>query len=610
MLGLLKRKPSVSTNSISKKNSKTLSFSTAQSFDPTSSSSFTLQKDASTKDDQLNTSIDFLQIYQDKQKDKLINGLLPAQEAERYNWMDADDGYRSRHHHHHHQQDNTNGNNNPNKQDVSCWDRVDVSSICVGVCLVFIIAVFVCVPVLIFLGGGSQDLAAFGMEEYRDVLVNISLDASLFENINTPQYKATDFLMYQDVLQLDPTTPEALIQRYAIMVLYFSTVTIPNKLDMWRLDQEECLWEFVECENGEITMLTLDEVFEGGSRIPMELGMAFDKLQYLSMSKNGFKGTLPPSFYRLTNLQYLDLHENLLESPLDESIGRLFVQLQTLDLHENSFSGSLPSTIANLENLVSLRLGSNFFKSEVLDTIIMSLTNLEHLELSNNRFSGTIPYDLTMELSSLTSLDLGENAFFGDFELLPGDDAPLKNLVVQGNALFGTFPNFIGNFTNLEILRFGNCNVAGSIPPELGRLEKLHTLSIESNKLTGSIPTSLGLLSALRVLWLDKNRLEGSIPTEIGNLRKLTSIYFQSNEFQNTLPTELGLLTDLYELFADINRFTGTFPTELTQLTNLEYLTLSFNRIDAPTPPEMCSIDLIIYEADCDDECECCTRCW
>lgn len=79
----------------------------------------------------------------------------------------------------------------------------------------------------------------------------------------------------------------------------------------------------------------------------------------------------------------------------------------------------------------------------------------------------------------------------------------------------------LGSLSSLRTLNVGDNALAGTIPVELGGLANLQTLVVAINALTGSIPTQLGSLQVLKNLYLNNNLLSNTIPTEIGTLTGL-----------------------------------------------------------------------------------------
>ena len=190
--------------------------------------------------------------------------------------------------------------------------------------------------------------------------------------------------------------------------------------------------------------------------------------------------------------------------------------------------------------------------------------------------SGEIPADLA-KLTSLTSLNLGNNDLTGEIPLELGALTALEYLDLCGNQLTGSIPTWLGTLSRLKSLCLGHNDLTGEIPPELGNLAALDWLALGYNQLENSIPPELGNLSKLRVLWLHGNRLEGSIPAELANLGGVESIGLSHNRLTGPIPPELGTASKLIKLSLDNNRITGPIPPELGRLPALRYLDLHGN---------------------------------
>jgi len=242
-------------------------------------------------------------------------------------------------------------------------------------------------------------------------------------------------------------------------------------------------------------------------------------VERLIFPEEGGVTTLTPGLGGLGELEYLDIQENSISSPIPPEFGNLS-NLTDLDLSENYISGEIPKELGNL-------------------------TNLSYLDLWDNDISGSIP----PELGSLTNL-----AYLG----------------LHLNNLTGTIPAELANLTNLNYLFLEHNNLSGSTPPELGNLTSLLEINVSSNNLSGSIPPELGNLTNLGVLNLSANNLSGSIPPELGNLTNLSSLYLPVNNLIGTIPGELGNLTNLTVLSLYQNNLSGCYDANLANLCNIQ----------------------------------------
>jgi hypothetical protein len=88
------------------------------------------------------------------------------------------------------------------------------------------------------------------------------------------------------------------------------------------------------------------------------------------------------------------------------------------------------------------------------------------IQWNNRTLAGVLPDSM---LSSLTSIDLGENALRGSIPTSWYQNAPaLENLYLHDNALTGTISTHVAQWTSLRRLFLGSNQLTGSLPKELG----------------------------------------------------------------------------------------------------------------------------------------------
>lgn len=211
------------------------------------------------------------------------------------------------------------------------------------------------------------------------------------------------------------------------------------------------------------------------------------------------------------------------------------------------------------------------------------------LELNVTDLNGTLPPELG-NLSSLATLQLGDNRLTGSIPPELGNLSKLTLLDLGINQLTGTIPKELGNLNNLEILGLYSNKLTGSIPPELGNLGKLTDLFISGNRLSGTIPPELGNLSNLTFLSGFSNRLTGPIPPELGELGNLTRLEFSFNQLTGIVPPELGNMENLEVLGLNRNALTGSIPPELGNLNNLQSLVLDSNQLAGEIPSSLTNL--------------------
>jgi len=207
-------------------------------------------------------------------------------------------------------------------------------------------------------------------------------------------------------------------------------------------------------------------------------------LRSLSLDQNRITGKLSNQISRLTNLTFLDLHQNnLFEIPA--SISALS-QLVTLDLRWNKIKrAGLPPCVFDMRSLQNLRLQGNPLDSLPIDLYTLSSSLDIHVE-------GTlIPKSLQIIL-------------FARSHHLPSLELPHYQI----RAL----PMELALLTSLQTLDL-SYNSLVAIPIEIGNLTLLHRLDLRYNYIQ-NLPWTLGYLPNLNTLLLEGNPLS-ELPAEI-----------------------------------------------------------------------------------------------
>lgn len=88
----------------------------------------------------------------------------------------------------------------------------------------------------------------------------------------------------------------------------------------------------------------------------------------------------------------------------------------------------------------------------------------------------------------------------------------LTAIDLSDNALEGSIPESVGKLVSLHVLNLSHNAFSGRIPPQLGGITALESLDLSSNWISGEIPQELTNLTFLTVLNLSNNQLEGKIP--------------------------------------------------------------------------------------------------
>eukprot|EP00592_Proboscia_alata_P012311 CAMPEP_0194387444 /NCGR_PEP_ID=MMETSP0174-20130528/92377_1 /TAXON_ID=216777 /ORGANISM="Proboscia alata, Strain PI-D3" /LENGTH=591 /DNA_ID=CAMNT_0039177639 /DNA_START=78 /DNA_END=1850 /DNA_ORIENTATION=+ len=111
------------------------------------------------------------------------------------------------------------------------------------------------------------------------------------------------------------------------------------------------------------------------------------------------EGTLPSEIGYLTDLEYLELKDNLLTGTIPSTIGSLN-KLKYLDISRNQLGGKIPNQLYKLKKLNDLHLWGNSLSGS-LSSKIGQLKELEYLSLDENELTGRLPTGM----GKLTNMD-------------------------------------------------------------------------------------------------------------------------------------------------------------------------------------------------------------
>ena len=163
---------------------------------------------------------------------------------------------------------------------------------CLGFLLVLVAIVAIVIPTQVTNKGNNMDGPTSAPTTYRESLgiqeqLEKFVGSTKLYDVGSPHYKALDWLLHEDAMQLSPEA-ENLLQRYIVALFYFqasaegpsrscnprtgdqtadcmykSIVTIiplmyePVPAIRWLSDKHECEWVGVVCETGRIHMLQI-----------------------------------------------------------------------------------------------------------------------------------------------------------------------------------------------------------------------------------------------------------------------------------------------------------------------------------------------------------------
>ncbi|KAL9860406.1 Receptor-like protein 9b [Arabidopsis thaliana] len=324
-------------------------------------------------------------------------------------------------------------------------------------------------------------------------------------------------------------------------------------------------------------------------------------LHVINLSNNKLTGVFPYWLLeKYPNLRVLLLQNNsltMLELP------RLLNHtLQILDLSANNFDQRLPENIGKvLPNIRHLNLSNNGFQW-ILPSSFGEMKDIKFLDLSHNNFSGSLPMKFLIGCSSLHTLKLSYNKFFGQIFPKQTNFGSLVVLIANNN-LFTGIADGLRNVQSLGVLDLSNNYLQGVIPSWFGGFFFAY-LFLSNNLLEGTLPSTLFSKPTFKILDLSGNKFSGNLPSHFTGM-DMSLLYLNDNEFSGTIPSTLikdVLVLDLrnnklsgtiphfvknefiLSLLLRGNTLTGHIPTDLCGLRSIRILDLANNRLKGSIP--------------------------
>lgn len=394
-------------------------------------------------------------------------------------------------------------------------------------------------------GAGLSDT-----EFLHELLLPVSGEALLEEG--SPQSKALEWLLYKDPMDLpiQSTNSSTLLERYVMVVLYYSTGG-PEWDDQLGFLTNRSICEWPNINQDESTATTSNEVDCGdrGTVVKIRIGT-----YGITIWLSGIWIYVKAPF--LTFLVAFPVESNNMNGTIVSELGALS-DLEIISLSNGNLHGTLPRSLADPPKLNFIQ----FVGQQLTGPLPSSFNNfpsLEILSVHNNALSGTIPDGLVFG-ADLEILDLSKNDFRGTIPAF-NTQSGLRMVFLEENDLEGPIPSTLYTQPKLEILSLSNNRLNGTIAPQIRGMADLNLFLGHDNYFTGSIPSELGSLQALRELNLSSNDMTRGIPSQLGGLFQLTTLDLSSNYLTGMIPKELGEARALVKLSLKSNALTGVLP--------------------------------------------------
>jgi len=379
----------------------------------------------------------------------------------------------------------------------------------IGIAVGVVVAILVGVVGAVVGGGGGGDSGAAHSDKdsieddnmsllanhpprIREVLAYIIdlgwTSADTFDNKDSPQYRAAEWLADYDQLEVEMTKKGEFRDRYALAVFFFAT-----QGDRWRYrinwmsTHEACLWS---------------AMWPGLSGREIKVGVICQDrtnvVTKLFLPSMEMKGPIPPELKLLTGLEEIDFYKNSLSGPIPSELQEL-KELKTFILHNNDLTGLVPDWFAS------------------------STPKLVTIDLAMNKLTGTLPGQLN-QLSVLKTLNFENNLITGTLDPLHHHMPALQYLSLGNNQIGGRMEaTLLGNWPQITDLDMSDNALTGQLPSLLFSVDTLLVIDLHGNDFEGHLPGLVDLDAKVEFVALHENRLSGPIDHRITRVSRSSS---------------------------------------------------------------------------------------
>ncbi|CAO2184210.1 unnamed protein product [Urochloa humidicola] len=255
----------------------------------------------------------------------------------------------------------------------------------------------------------------------------------------------------------------------------------PPELSSWLPATNCCAWDnsIICSETGRIYLVALFRL-NVTAPIPSAYG-DLPMLQTIQLdTMPGLYGPIPPSFAKLSHLEFLDIIGTQVSGPIPDFLAK--TNLSALTITNSKLTGSIPQSLSRLSNLRYIDLSGNMLSGSIPPGLLHG--SFRFLILSNNRLMGQIPEDYAY--GDIDTVDLSHNQLTGDPSFLFDITNPTTKIDLSWNELAFdmTKVRFPYHLTYLDL---SNNHIKGRVSKSLKDI-KLRHFNVSYNELCGEIP--------------------------------------------------------------------------------------------------------------------------
>ncbi|KAG8481321.1 hypothetical protein CXB51_026173 [Gossypium anomalum] len=323
----------------------------------------------------------------------------------------------------------------------------------------------------------------------------------------------------------------------------------------------------------------------GELRFPHWLLQNNTRLQELYMIDSSIAGPLTLSPHPNLKLSVLDISNNKIQHEIPRNFCSLFPYVEFLIMSKNAFKTSIPLCFSSMKRLERLDLSHNNLFGGIPEELAMS-SSLLRIRLSNNSLSGKIIPAIYHLIGSLEALYLDGNKFEGDISEFSTTSS--KSLQVQRMKSLTSILPIMG----LVLLTTHGTNIYNLTKDYMGSvfpLRKYDHFTFAEEKIEfstkGATYTYKGnILDLLSAIDLSCNQLTGIIPPGLGNLSEIRGLNLSHNNLTGPIPSTFSKLKQIESLDLSYNHLNGRIPPQLTEMNALEVFNVTHNNLSGPLP--------------------------